>query len=399
MLSTAKRLVRQWQENLALTTAAKDEVRRDRNTTRPTPPAIDTAIHAAMVWLKRAQDLSASRDGGVARDFSLLSGWATSYPETTGYIVPTMLVYADLYHDPDARNRARRMLDWLVSIQFAEGGFQGGRIDAPNKVPVTFNTGQILLGLAAGVAEFGEAYRAPLRKAGDWLRDSLDADGCWRRHATPFAAPGDKTYETHVAWGLFEADRVEPGRGYGEAGLKQVGWALTQQQRNGWLANCCLTNRDQPLTHTLGYALRGFMEAHRFSQDPEILARARHTADGLLSVLDEHGFLPGCIDSQWAPRAEWSCLTGEVQIAECWLMLFECTGERRYFEAATRANAYVRSTMRLANCSDDVHGAIKGSFPVQGAYGAYQYLNWAAKFFIDSHLRELRLRASSALHA
>ena len=46
----------------------------------------------------------------------------------------------------DLHGRARRMLDWCVAIQYPEGGFQGGKIDATPKVPVTFNTGQILLG-------------------------------------------------------------------------------------------------------------------------------------------------------------------------------------------------------------------------------------------------------------
>lgn len=40
-----------------------------------------------------------------------------------------------------------------------------------------------------------------MRRAADWLVETQDADGCWRRHPTPFAEPGEKVYETHVAWG------------------------------------------------------------------------------------------------------------------------------------------------------------------------------------------------------
>ena len=32
--------------------------------------------------------------------------------------------------------------------------------------------------------------------------------------------------------------------------------------------------------------------------------------------------------------------------------------------------------------------AATGAFPVQGAYGEWEYLNWAAKFMIDSNLLE-----------
>lgn len=391
MLTAAKNFLRDWREQMQLPQAAKAEVERDKAGLPSADPGIEPAVHAAIQWLKRAQDQSASHDGGVARDFSLIKGWGVSYPETTGYIIPTMIDYGKRYNDPDSVERARLMLDWLVSIQFPEGGFMGGRINADVKVPVTFNTGQILLGLAAGVVEFGEVYRAPMRKAADWLRDSLDADGCWRKHATPFAKAGDKTYETHVAWGLFEAARVDADRGYAEAAMKQNRWALTQQQPNGWLANCCLTNPDTPLTHTLGYALRGFMEAHRFSQDSDILAKAIKTADGLLSALRPDGFLPGMLKPDWSAAVQWSCLTGEVQIAHSWLMLFELTGDKKYFDAAVLANRFVRRSIRLDG-PEDTRGAVKGSFPVNGAYGDYQYLNWAPKFMIDANLLELDIR-------
>jgi len=39
-------------------------------------------------------------------------------------------------------------------------------------------------------------------------------------------------------------------------------------------------------------------------------------------------------------------------------------------------------------------GAVKGSFPVSGGYAPHQYLNWAAKFFIDANLLEQRVRRS-----
>ena len=134
------------------------------------------------------------------------------------------------------------MLDWLVSIQFPEGGFQGGTIGASPMVPVTFNTGQILLGLAAGVRALGDRYREPMRRAADWLVQTQDSDGCWRRYPTPFAAPGEKTYESHVAWGLLEAARVEGAAGsrYAGSALANVGWSLRWQAENGWFSKCCL---------------------------------------------------------------------------------------------------------------------------------------------------------------
>jgi hypothetical protein len=374
----------------SLTPGARREAKIDRQGLTQSDPGPQAVIRANLEWLAVAQDCSASADGGVARHFSLIDGWSTSYPETTGYIVPTVIEYARRANDEQFMARARRMLDWLVEIQFAEGGIQGGRVDAEPRVPVTFNTGQVLIGFAAGVSQFGDRYRGPMNKAAAWLRDSLDPDGCWRRHPTPFAAPGEKAYETHVSWGLFEAARHEPSRGYGEAGLKQVDWALTKQMPNGWFADCCLSKPLVPLTHTLGYVLRGVLEAHRFQPSTRLLSAARRTADALGAVLAEDGFLPGRLDSSWRPAADWSCLTGTVQVAACWLLLYRETGDGKYRQWARRANAYVRRTVRVDGPAE-IRGAVKGSFPVSGSYGAYEYLNWAPKFCADAQMMELDL--------
>ena len=231
MLSDLKKKTLQFIEVHKLPKEIKQEIKADREGLPKICPDIDEAIDAGIEWLGQAQDNSASADGGVARDYCLINGWATSYPETTGYIVPTMIDYGKLKNDKSSLNRARKMLDWLVSIQLSDGGFQGGKIDATPVVSVTFNTGQILLGLVSGVKEFGELYRSPMRAAADFLVDSQDEDGCWRSHPTPFAKPGEKVYETHVSWGLFEAERIDPNRGYGEKGLANAHWAIQFSKR------------------------------------------------------------------------------------------------------------------------------------------------------------------------
>lgn len=375
-----------------LPAAAQEAVRVDSAGLPAFDPGPEAAIRAALEWLGRAQDRSRSGDGGVARHYSLLTGWAVSYPETTGYIVPTILDQAERRRDTALRERARRMLDWLVAIQFPEGGIQGGAVDQHPAVPVTFNTGQVLLGFAAGVTAFGEEYRPAMIKAANWLTRSLDADGCWRRHRTPYATQDDKSYETHVSWGLIEAARVGGNEGWAEAGLRQTRWALTKQRPNGWMESCCLSDPSQPLTHTLGYALRGIVECWRYSRQEEFLAAARRLADGLLGAQRRDGGLPGRLRPDWSAAVSWACLTGVAQVAHSWLILHRETGEARYREAGLAANNFVR---RSARCDgpEETRGGVKGSFPVDGDYGRFEYLNWAAKFFVDSNQAEADLRA------
>ena len=390
LLGLAKRVKRRLSDmrfRSGIFAEAREEMKREKLLDARPDVSIDVAVREALGWLERAQDYSSSEDGGVARHYGLLTGWSASYPETTGYIVPTLISEGRSSGNDVLLARARKMLDWLVSIQMPCGGFQGSTVDRSDAVPVTFNTGQILLGLAAGVTYFGREYREAMIAAADWLVQTQDPDGCWRKHPTPFAAPGEKAYETHAAWGLLEAARVENSYGYGEAALRNVYWALTHQNDVGWFANCCLTDTSNPLTHTVGYVLRGLIEAYRFNGDPKILQGAIKTAEGILRAFRANGFLPGRLDSRWRGTVEWSCLTGTEQIAICWLLLYRETGDERFRNAAVIANRYVRRTMNVDG-QLETRGAVKGSFPISGEYERFQYPNWACKFFIDANRLE-----------
>lgn len=393
MLRLLKLVKNQFFSQASLTAIAKNELEADMRGLAAPDPGPEAVIASCTKWLCEAQDKSASNDGGVARDFCLQKGWSTSYPETTGYIIPTMIAMAHRNGDASLHERARRMLDWCVAIQFPEGGFQGGKIDATPRVPVTFNTGQILIGLAAGAAEYRDPrYLDAMHRAASWLRDSQDDDGCWRKFPTPFAKPGEKAYETHVSWGLFEAERVAPGHGYGAAGLRQVEWALTKQEPNGWFASNCLTDPENPLTHTIGYVLRGVLEGHLLSGRADLLQAAIRSGTGLLGAIGPGGYMAGRLDRNFDPAANYACVTGSAQIAHCFFLLYRLTGDGRYLAAGQKLTAFVRRTVRLEGHDGRV-GGVKGSFPVDGAYGQWQYLNWAAKFCIDANVLEVELAA------
>ena len=360
-------------------------------------PGAEAAITAGLKWLCVAQDNSASKDGGIARHYSFIKGWAPSYPETTGYAIPTMLQHAKARKDADLEARTKRALDWLLSIQFEDGAFQGSTIGVTPVVPVTFDTGQILMGLSAGAKEYGEPYAAAMGKAAEWLTRAQSPDGAWRVE-NPYLDTHQtepRTFETHVAWGLLEAARVMPDKPWGEAGLKNIRWAMSQQLANGWFQACCLANPERPLTHTLAYAMRGVLEGYLFSRDPAMLDSAQRTAKALAGALRPDGFLSGTFDHYWRPTASWSCLTGTAQSAICWWLLYQETGDTMYRSAALKANRYVRRTLHYHGAAEVV-GGVKGSFPVTGAYGHFQFLNWACKFMIDANALELALNDTAA---
>jgi len=124
--------------------------RVDERLRRPTAPTIPAEAHAAALvgWLLRAQ--RANPDDGVAQSYDALRrAWAPSYPETTGYIICSLLHAARSgIGRPDMiRYAAIRMGAWLVSIQQPDGAFEGGHV-GQGTPPAVFNTAQILDGFS-----------------------------------------------------------------------------------------------------------------------------------------------------------------------------------------------------------------------------------------------------------
>ncbi|MCC6953265.1 MAG: hypothetical protein IT290_04035, partial [Deltaproteobacteria bacterium] len=213
------------------------------------------------------------------------------------------------------------MADWLLSIQFANGAFQGGLVDSTPRVPVVFNTGQILIGLSAAAEKFAGDYHGSMMRAAHWLCDVQDPSGGWSTHCSPFARPGSKTFDTHASIGLLSAARVSGESRFAEAALRNLRWATSHATRNGFIRSCCLDTPRAPYTHTLGYYLRGVVEGAYHFQDDSLLQSALLTARALQRCVEADGRLPGRLTHRLRPGAPWVCLTGSAQIAHSFFLL------------------------------------------------------------------------------
>ena len=344
-------------------------------------------LDAAIDWLCHAQDVT--KDDGVSQTYLVRSQhWANSYPETTGYIIPTFYSYAALTGRDDIRDRARKMTDWECEVQTDCGGVLAGALGDSDQ-PTIFNTGQVLFGWArAFEEEHDERYRDAAIKAADWLCKVQDDDGCWRQFGSPMTDKSINTYNTRSAWGMLRVYQITGESKYLGAAVKNIEWACTQAHGNGWLAQNCLQDDNQPYVHTIAYAMRGIMEVGVSSGREDFIQLAIKIGEGLLTSLPESGFLPGRFDSSWAPTVKWSCLTGDAQIAINWSRLYQITGDEKYKQAAKKILLFLKSTQKLTGLTAEC-GGIKGSHPVNGGYHPWQYPNWASKFYADALMLEL----------
>ena len=327
--------------------------------------------HAAN-WILSAQ--KATPNGGVAAWYKLSTGYCpTSYPEVTGYIIPTVF---DLFHltgEKKYRDVAIKMADWIISVQLATAAVPAMDFSTP----YVFDTGQCISGWVRAYKETGDArYLKAAEKAASWLAGMQSEDGSFP--LTPFTR-STHTYHCRVSWMLLQLYESTRNSVYRDVAVKNLNWALGFQKPNGW---CVPTN--QETTHFIAYAGRGMLEASQITGNKAYLVFAQKLADALIQLQLPNGVLYGEYDQNWKPVVESSCLTGNLQIAIIWMRLYAITGDEKYRGAATKALCYVLATQDVTSPKPGINGSIAGSQPLTGSYCPNMYLSWATKFFIDA---------------
>ncbi len=328
---------------------------------------------------------------------SWLTGWGNAYPETTGYIIPTMFDYSFFANDDDCRKRAIVMSDFLLDVQLKDGSFRLGfhPSDLDSEV---FDTGQCLDGLIRCYKETEDnQYLDSAIRAADWILSVQDEDGAWRKYSFR-GVP--HTYYTRVALPLLKLYELNGNPKYKEAAAKNVDWAVANSNEVGWYDNCAFEPHlmSHPTTHVIGYTAEGILECGVILKNNELVEKARVTLDSLMRKLDTERLLKGTYDQLWGSDDKYSCLTGDAQIAGLWLRLYELTKKQKYYDAAVKLNNYLKSTQYVEHWCKGIEGGIKGSQPIYGKYLPYAFVNWAAKFFVDSLMRQRTIEVNEGLN-
>ena len=354
------------------------------------------ALRSVVDWILNAQ----RPDGGVAAYYSLFTGYSDSYPEVTGYIIPTLYDFSRLSGDPAAIHAAERATRWLLSLQMPSGAFPGG-LHRSNSGPDSgaqlsvFNTGQILQGLVRAHVETNVERHTQTRNAeilersvaaGDWLAAIQQPDGSWSGDSAYQGAA--HTYYSMVSWSLAQLAAQSGDPRHAAAADRNINWVLAHVRPSGWIDGINLRGHPAYL-HFIAYAIQGTLECGILRRRDDAIQAAAKPAWVLLRKFETHKRLLGTYERDFRGGQKFSCLTGNAQMSCVWLRLFEVTGDLRYLNAALKMNEMLKQLLPVQGRG--VVGGVAGSCPIWCAYQPMRFISWGCKFLADALMLEQRL--------
>lgn len=258
------------------------------------------------------------------------------YPEVTGYYLPTLYNWGE-------RELAQTCTRWLLSIQHPDGAFP-----APDGVPYTFDTGQVMRGLCAALNDV-DGVEASLRKACDWVVAQVDSHG---RLTTPsteqWSDIANDLIHTYVLPPLVQAGKLLGVPEY----VETANFVLSYYKQQEALVPF---NR---LAHFHAYAMEALWEMG------EIDLAIQGMAD-VERCQRPDGSIPAY------PDVEWICSTAIAQYAVVWYRL----GKK---DQADRAIRYLETIQNKS-------GGFYGSYGKGAQYIAGAEISWAVKYFLDAY--------------
>ena len=152
---------------------------------------------------------------------------------------------------------------------------------------------------------------------------------------------------------------------------------------------------DRALMHHIGYTLDGFIISSEILDDDRYFQVALKTAKKLLSYFEVNLELPAYFKNDWTPLKDIDgvrssmCLTGCSQISIVFQKIYKKTKDARYLNAAFKINDIVGAIGNHPSSERGISFGLAGSYPINGIYQHYQFVNWAAKYHAEALLLSL----------
>lgn len=347
-----------------------------------------TQLSEALNFIK----LSCRKDGGSSAYYSKLfnpvKGWSNAYPETTGYIIPTL--YDSKKYDKKFKEYEKLASDltkWLISIQNSDGSFTGSLYNKKNKSSQSvFNTAQIIIGLCRSFEEKGEQHIFDsLTKSSLWLVQEQNPDGSW--DLGNYIPGFNPSYYTRVAWPMIMAGKILKNNDIVISAKKTLDLISDRICKNSFVNDCGFKKGKPAFLHTIAYTIRGFLESSFILNNKKYFDIAYNFAEKLMVSYEVNGKINGELNNKFKSNNNYRCLTGEAQMAIIWLKIFDKKNDVRFLNASLKIIDSLCES-QINRSIFFTKGGICGSKPYYKDYMRFRQPNWATKFFIDAIILE-----------
>ncbi len=354
-------------------------------------PMLSDEEHVALAlrWFDWATDMSA--DGGVPqsisiRDYATDQGIriAPSYPETSGYILCTLIYGLRSGLPTLARSKLDRLCDYLIASQSPAGGIPG---PGEEERLLAFDTGQALTGLTAYFrhVEPKPEVKQAIEQAADWMSAHISPDGSYRPEV---CYNGQRAYYVQATIGLLHAAQCLGRDDWLSAAGRNADWAHHQHVGNGWFRTFSFEDTTPQNLHGIAYTIRGMVElGHRLNK-PDLVHTAQlamnEIADRQYPKLPSPDSIPGHYAGSFDNYRRTISPTGMAQIAICALMLGKITGDESYTRYGYRLIDTTKGFQLRDFAEPGLNGLLPGSWPITGPYMHASLPNWPVKFFLDA---------------
>ncbi len=263
------------------------------------------------------------------------------YLEVTGYTIPTLYQWGE-------KEFAKDLALWLLTQQNNDGSFS-----APDGVPYTFDTGQVIRGFIVALDDLPEVEQS-LRKACNWVLTQTQPDG---RLSTP----------STKMWGNIADDRIhlyvlssliEAGEKLNEPKYIDAAYRVLEYYKN---------RKDLVEFNALSHFYAYIIEALYDLGEIELV---KVGMEQVAALQKKDGSVPAHKDVSWI------CSTGVAQFAVIGYKL----GMREF---ADKAINYLEKIQNRT-------GGFYGSYGRRANYFSKEEISWAVKFFLDAHYWKIK---------
>jgi len=331
------------------------------------------ALRASLGWLK--QSIAINNNRGSSAHKNIWGKWGSVYPETTGYLIPSLVKASVLLDDQVLFNTATSQVDFLLSLQNGDGSYPQS---LENKKPFVFDTAQILLGLL----QFNEAQPNPLLFKKNilshlWLLEQINIEGRFISHT--FKEKYSPSYFSRVVWPMLMIEQDQTS--FNSTTMAALDFITSKQNENLSFVDWSFDGSLFAFTHTIIYTLRGLWECALLTKNTSLETKVLKTIKHINKRTVEKKRFAGSFNQAWDGDYSFICAAGHAQFALLNLLCYKNYQDKSFLKSI---EILLMPLIKVQKRGGPNSGAISSSIPIYGKYQRFKYTNWTQKFFVDA---------------